>query len=304
MCLYPKIIKNPKYEPNKKNGYTKEIPKDYRMKYIPIACGKCIECRKKKIREWTIRLQWEEKYTKTKGRFITLTFSEEALDELEQERQEPNEIAARAIKLFLKRWEKKFKKTLRHWLVTELGDEKTERLHLHGFIWTENLQDIQEIWNYGRIDIGTGVNEKGIRYCTKYVNKRDEKHEGFYGKIFASKGIGREFMKSETARRYKALGENAPQYIRTSEGQKIDIPIYWRNKLFTEEQREKIWCKLLDRQERYVMGDKVDISTKEGVILYGKMLEFQQRENERLGYEKQPWSKKKYDKARKMLTKC
>ena len=59
MCLYPKLIPNPKYRTSKKRGYYKPSPHDARLNYVPMACGKCYECRKKKAREWRIRLAEE-----------------------------------------------------------------------------------------------------------------------------------------------------------------------------------------------------------------------------------------------------
>lgn len=59
MCLYPKYIINPKYKPNKKNSGFVPIPIDYRLLYVPIACGECEECKKKKQTEWLTRLSEE-----------------------------------------------------------------------------------------------------------------------------------------------------------------------------------------------------------------------------------------------------
>ena len=50
MCLYPKLIKNPKYRPNKKNNYKAPICEDERVLYVPVGCGNCIECRNQKKR--------------------------------------------------------------------------------------------------------------------------------------------------------------------------------------------------------------------------------------------------------------
>ena len=49
MCLYPKLIINPKYKKNAKNQGTIPYLKDERMLYIPIGCNKCKECFKKKL---------------------------------------------------------------------------------------------------------------------------------------------------------------------------------------------------------------------------------------------------------------
>ena len=43
MCLYPRLIENPKYKITKKNGG--EVPPilDNRVKFVPIGCGNCYE---------------------------------------------------------------------------------------------------------------------------------------------------------------------------------------------------------------------------------------------------------------------
>ena len=59
MCLYPKLIINPKYKPNKKNGGQVPAIFDKRVIYVPIGCGKCMECRKQLARNWQVRLNEE-----------------------------------------------------------------------------------------------------------------------------------------------------------------------------------------------------------------------------------------------------
>ena len=51
MCLYPKLIRNKKYLPTKKNNYNPPKMVDPRTAYITAACGKCLECRKQKQRD-------------------------------------------------------------------------------------------------------------------------------------------------------------------------------------------------------------------------------------------------------------
>ena len=53
MCLYPRLIKNPKYKENKKNGGVIPAFLDERVLAVPIGCGECIECRKQnEYRDW------------------------------------------------------------------------------------------------------------------------------------------------------------------------------------------------------------------------------------------------------------
>ena len=84
MCLYPKLINNPKYRKTIKNGGKIPECKDERVKLIPVGCGKCIECRNQKKRNWQIRLHEEIKNDNT-GVFVTLTFSCEELEKLTKE---------------------------------------------------------------------------------------------------------------------------------------------------------------------------------------------------------------------------
>ena len=77
MCLYPRLIKNKKYEPNKKNGGHVPPLIDERTLYVPIGCQNCIECDKQKRTNWRTRLLEEVKHNTQKGYFITLTFSDE-----------------------------------------------------------------------------------------------------------------------------------------------------------------------------------------------------------------------------------
>ena len=56
MCLYPKLIKNPRYKATKKNRGIVPICNDERKKIIPIGCGKCMVCMKQRAREWKYRI--------------------------------------------------------------------------------------------------------------------------------------------------------------------------------------------------------------------------------------------------------
>ena len=81
MCLYPKLIPNPKYKANKKSGGNIPPVIDDLVKLVPIGCQECIECRKQKAREWQVRLH-EDIKTHRNGKFITLTFNTESLQKL------------------------------------------------------------------------------------------------------------------------------------------------------------------------------------------------------------------------------
>ena len=133
--------------------------------------------------------------------FITLTFSEEKLEKNKKEckSSDENKIATYAMRMFLERWRAKHKKSLRHWFVTELGHEGTERIHMHGILWGNPALLMH--WKYGYWYKGDYVNEKTINYITKYMLKIPEKNPEFIGKVMTSKGLGKGYWKSYNAKR-------------------------------------------------------------------------------------------------------
>jgi hypothetical protein len=308
MCLYPKLIKNRKYQANEKNNQTPPIAKDKRVLYVPVGCGKCMECRKQKARQWQVRLQEDIRVNKN-AKFVTYTFSERELQKLDNEIKgltgydRDNEICRLAVRRYTERWRKKYGKTLRHWLVTELGHQNTERVHMHGIVWTDERKDIKKIWKYGTVWIGDYVSAKTINYIVKYVNKVDEKHKEYNSKIYTSKGIGRNYMERRDVERNKYKQGGTIETYKTRQGIEIALPIYYRNKIYNDDEKEALWLEKLDEGVRYVNGIKVDI--KEGEEEYYKLLEQERKKNKRLGYgdDSRNWELKKYENERRNLKK-
>lgn len=315
MCLYPKLIKNRKYVKNKKNGGNIPTVPDERMKIVPIGCGNCMECRKRKAREWQVRLSEEIKHNRN-GKFITLTFSNQSIKKLINENEElqkiegyelDNEIATKATRLFLERWRKKYKRSLRHWFVTELGHEGTENIHLHGIVWTEHsLSTLADLWKYGYVWIGENeggsnyVGNRTVSYIVKYVHKVDTDHKYYKSKVLTSPGIGSNYLKRPDHERNKFKGKETNEAYRTESGHKLSLPIYYRNKIYSEKERDQLWIQKLDQDIRYVGGIKVKNSDTKG---YYNILELQREKNMRLGYgtDEKDWNRENYEIERRKL---
>lgn len=297
MCLYPRLIKNRKYVSNKKNGGNIPPITDERVKYVPIGCQKCIECKKKKARDWKVRLTEDIKHNKH-AKFITLTFSDESINKLICENEElqelngyplDNGIATKAVRLFNERWRKKYKKALRHWLVTELGHNGTENIHLHGIIYTqEDFSTIAKLWQYGYIwpnperkNTRNYVNGKTISYLTKYVLKNDKDHPNYNSKILTSPGIGCNYTETYNFTTNKFKGEETDEAYRQPNGTKISLPIYYRNKVYSEQEREKLWLQRLDKNERYIMGVKLKADDDNA---YYSLLKYYRDKNREWGF--------------------
>ena len=170
--------------------------------------------------------------TKSNAYFMTLTIDDENYNKLANicNSKDNNEIATKAVRLMLERIRKKTGKSIKHWFITELGHEKTERLHLHGIVWgigTDQL--ISEKWNYGFVYTGNFVNEATINYITKYMTKADIDHPDFVGRVLCSKGIGAGYTKREDANNHKYTKGKTNETYRLRNGAKINLPIYYRN---------------------------------------------------------------------------
>ncbi|MCM1042448.1 MAG: hypothetical protein NC396_08510 [Bacteroides sp.] len=304
MCLYPKLILNPKYIANKKNGGKPAPISDIRVKYVPVGCGNCIECKRQLARAWQVRLSEEIK--DSQGIFVTLSFAPEELEKLckEFDVEECNAIATIAVRRFLERYRKKYKTSVKHWLITELGHQNTERIHLHGIIFKKMAnEELQELWKYGNTYTGDYCNQKTINYVVKYVTKVDEKHKDYKQKILCSPGIGRKYMERPDKNRKIFKGEDTEETYDLPNGNKVNLPIYYRNKIYSENEREKLWLQKLDKQERYVMGERIDVSTDEGENEYWSVLKEAQKKNERMKYgdDSKAWKKKDYNITLRML---
>ncbi len=261
MCLYPKYFKNPKYLPNKKNKGKPPVWTDKRLLYIPAKCGCCIECRKEKQREWRVRL--EEELRSNFGYFTTLTISPEGIKEIEEKtglkwKENPNEIATKGLRLFLERVRKATGKSIKHWCVTELGEGK-DRIHLHGiFFGQKSAELIRKHWKYGFVFIGGYCSSRSINYMTKYMLKVDIKHPSFKQIVLASAGIGAGYMNRLDylwqKQNYKKI--NVATYTFRN-GTKMAMPKYYKNKIFTEEEREVMWINNLNRGLLWIYGEKV-----------------------------------------------
>lgn len=280
MCLYPRIIKNPKYVKNAKNGGIVPKPKDGRLRGIQIPCGRCIECRRQKASEWRIRLA-ETIKKNINAIFVTLTFSNESLKNLEYKEEDPNAVTVRALSLFRKRWYKKYKKPLKHWLISELGHDNTERIHLHGLIWTTlTEEEFEKEWSYGWVYFGKYVNMKTINYIVKYITKIDEDHPEFTGKILTSKNIGIEYLTEFNLNKHKYKPDgNTKEKYRTNIGTEIGLTQYYRNKIYSDEERELLRIEHEDQAKKYIYGIEVDTKNFEGKINYIRGLEYYQSQH-------------------------
>lgn len=266
---------------------------------------------KQKALQWKIRL-YEELKVQKYAYYVTFSFSPQALADLMQETQlkECNAIAGIAIRRYLERWRKKHKKSQRHWFITELGQNETERIHLHGIIFSEfeiDKDTFERFWQYGNVDLGDYCNLRTINYLAKYMTKIDNKHKNYVPEIYCSAGIGKGYTNRIIVQQiHNFKGKDTTTFYRFPNGTKCNLPIYFRNKLFTEDMREELWIHKLNENKRYVMGVKIEkTDTVAGEDRYFRVLKKAQQKNLTLGYgdNTNEWRKKTYNVTRRMLIK-
>lgn len=291
MCLYPIYIRNKKYTPNKKNGFIAPILRDQRVGYVAVGCGVCEECRKKRGNEWRVRLNEEIKHNKEHAVFVTLTLSDYYWDELHGETGNVSDevMLTFAIRRFKERVRKRFGKMPKMWLIQEYGEDY-DRVHLHGLIWGMKNEEIEKDWKYGFVHSGNEISEKTVNYIVKYCLKTDEKRPNWKPKIWCSPGIGSQY--NTTFVRFK--GNETNDIYRCQNGAKVALPIYYRNKIYTENEREKLWIRTIEKETRYIYGARYSISTQQGLERWKEALKNCQKINERKGFGYLPeyWNRK------------
>lgn len=303
MCLFPKSVPNPLYRPNKDGDAPPQCP-DYRLQWIDAPCNNCEQCNKQKALSWRIRLCEEKKDMNKKGIrgwMVTLTFSPEALQRLAEHKDvkgldgyaRENKICLIAEQELSDKWYLKFKKRPRRFLITELGHKKgdyhrttTEHVHMHGVIWTnENLPKyLEELWGNGWIyvDKDQAIGQAGLVYITKYIFKKDGTHPMYKPKIMASKGIGKTYIKN--ANRHIFDGENTRETYVFENGVKVGLPIYLRNLIWNQHEREQLRLIKLDSGIKWVGKQQFDITTAEGRKWYDDAMKEAQSHSNRMGY--------------------
>lgn len=254
-CLKPIKIRNPRYYAKTDNPeirvkqfvrYQNDLL-DYQFNgskledYIYVPCGYCYTCLKRKSSDWRLRLLHEVSYNfYKKPLFVTFTFAPEYYEQFKDN-------VALAVRRFLERIRKVTKKSVRHWFITELG-ERTGRLHLHGFLFNFSLPvaRLADFWKYGFVSVSS-ISHRRISYAVKYSLKPST--FVFKPQVFCSPGLGKVYTELSTTQKFhirKNLLDDA--YYCTFNGFTYSLPVYYRNKIFSEVRREQRLA-LLSRQK-------------------------------------------------------
>ena len=133
------------------------------------------------------------------------------------------------------------------------------RPHFHAIIF--NLHDsfeeiLKKEWKMGMFQVFP-ANEAMINYTTGYFLE-EEKHS-FY---LMSKGLGKSYFENGQHHR-----DNSKHYVTTSSGVKINMPRYYKDKIFNETQKLLNKTKALN-SELLSYGQKLEKYTSHGYSQY------------------------------------
>nr|UQB76402.1 replication associated protein [Flumine microvirus 1] len=123
------------------------------------------------------------------------------------------------------------------------------------------------------------------------------KHREYMGIVLTSAGIGSKYTRKIDAELNKYKKGDTIETFRTRQGFKIALPMYWRNKIYSDDEREALWMEKLDKGIRYVNGRKIDVRTEKGMNDFWKVQIEERAKNKRLGYgdNEKNWSREKYE---------
>lgn len=248
-CLTPRQVKVPGLSNvwhNFQDGHDDNgNPKWFHFDYVP--CGKCYRCLSNKRMDWVFRLMYELKDSSS-AYFLTLTYDDEHIPIVSVVDQDTGEVhsyqsvSKKDIIDFHRRLIYHVP-NLRYYLISELG-EHTHRPHYHA-IYFNLPNDIGEVdrlisslWRKGNIYVGT-VTGASINYVAKYSIQPHQPEDGITERMFSlmstHPAIGSKYL-TEVKDWHRADISRMFHYF---EGVKRPLPKYYKDRLYTQDERHK-----------------------------------------------------------------
>lgn len=205
-----------------------------------VQCGKCMQCLKRRQNGWAFRLKQQQKVA-TSAIFLTLTY-----EEPETTFNGHHTLNKRHYQLFIKKLRKQTSAPLKYYMCGEYGTQ-THRPHYHAILynlphsWIQRPERIQNVWGWGNIDIGD-ASIQSIQYVVGYIQigkwqpiRDDDDREPQFSLM--SKKMGLNYLTPQMVKFHKNRLES---YVTMPGGYKTPLPRYFRDKIFTKEERMTI----------------------------------------------------------------
>lgn len=213
---------------------------------VPVPCGKCPDCKGRKTSGWSFRLMQQDRIAMS-SQFVTLTYD---TDHVPITRNGFMSLQKRDLQLFFKRLRKLQSADpasasmpgIKYYAVGEYGG-KTNRPHYHIILFNAILDLIPRAWQLGTIHYGK-VSGASVGYTLKYMMKEgkipmhrnDDRMKEF---SLMSKGLGENYLSENMVKWHHDDLDNR-MYVTTDQGQKVSMPRYYKQKVYTEMERKRI----------------------------------------------------------------
>ena len=267
------------------------------LEKVPVPCGRCPPCKMRRVNSWVFRLLEEEKVSDG-AHFITLTYDTRFVPISDNGFMT---LCQRDFQLYMKRLRKLCGGAkLKYYAVGEYGT-KNGRPHYHAIVF--NVKDINhfaEAWkldgnSLGAVHVGQ-VTGDSIAYTMKYIDKanfkkkhiRDDRVPEF---PLMSKGLGKSYLSDVVVDYHKA--DLSRLYVTRPGGHKIALPRYYREKIYSDDEKRKqvdIVEQVAERQQELLLrefkrlyGDSSDYTFEQWLESkkYGRYASFYSRQKSR-----------------------
>lgn len=239
--------------------YNPILVKTLQKDKVPVPCGKCPKCAKRRISAWSFRLVQEDKVSLSSW-FITLTYDTKYLPFT---RNYFATLDKRDLQLFYKRLRKLhegdpvWNKPIKYYSVGEYGSE-TRRPHYHVILFNADVERIQRAWSIfdeelynrtgkkvfhpiGHVHYGT-VSEASVGYTLKYISKPmwrpDHRNDDRLPQFsLMSKGLGASYVSDNIKRWHHDVLEERMHCV-LLDGKKVTMPRYYKDRIYCEVTRD------------------------------------------------------------------
>lgn len=227
-CITPLTVKNSRYD---------KMP--WLQSHVEVPCGKCPACRHRRAAAWSFRLLQQERGCAS-AYFVTLTYS---TDNLPISDYGLMTLCPSHVTDFFKRLRYYDEsKSIKYFLCGEYGTVN-KRPHYHCIIFNCDADNLVKAWDKGHLDIGT-VTGASINYTCGYMDKPFDVEKGsdFDDRVpefqRMSKGLGVSYLTKDMVDWYKA--DLTRLYVVLPGGEKWPMPRYFRDRIFTDEEKKVI----------------------------------------------------------------
>lgn len=220
-----------------------------------LPCGACPNCRQNRVFGWAFRLVQQTKVSKS-AHFLTLTYTNPPIT-----KNGFMTVQKDDIQKFLKRLRKLHigDQPIKYYAAAEYGENR-QRPHYHLVIFNADPETFQKAWSLNGTEIGSihvgECNDASVQYALKYIakksiiptHKRDDRTKEF---ALMSKGLGSSYL-SDNIRTYHQSDITGRPYLTTLDGYKMPMPRYYKDKIYTEDQKKLIQAhQEQETQKRY-----------------------------------------------------